>query len=197
MTIIIGLTGGIGSGKSTVARLFEKLGVAVLDADRAARAVVEPGTGGLEELKTEFGSTILLEDGTLDRRALRRLIFADPKKRVAVEQILHPRIAEELERKAAEIDAPYLLLVIPLLVESSGKYSVDRILLVDLPEELQIERVVNRDQTSRAEVELILEVQASREERLLMADDVILNLDPAMVEAQVKQLHEQYLLLVN
>ncbi len=202
--IRIGLTGGIGSGKTTVAALFAALGVPVLDADQVARRVVEPGTSGLERLRRALGPGIVTDEGALDRAALRKRIFSDPEQREVVEQILHPMIAEELERQASEIDAPYLILVIPLLIEKrrfftavEGGHPIDRILVVDLPQQLQIRRVMERDQITATEVEAILGTQASREERLQRADDLILNGEINSLPQQVERLHREYLALTR
>lgn len=200
--IRIGLTGGIGSGKSTVAALFAALGVPIIDTDQMARRVVQPGTSGLEQLIRALGPGIVTDEGALDRAALRRRIFSDPAEREAVEEILHPLIAQALEREAREIDAPYLILVIPLLIENrrffstgDGAIPIDRILVVDVPEQLQVRRVVERDQVPAAEVEAILRTQASREERLQRADDLILNDETGNLPQQVERLHRAYLAL--
>ncbi len=200
--IRIGLTGGIGSGKSTVAALFAALGVPIIDTDQMARRVVQPGTSGLEQLIRALGPGIVTDEGVLDRAALRRRIFSDPAEREAVEEILHPLIAQALEREAREIDAPYLILVIPLLIENrrffstgDGAIPIDRILVVDVPEQLQVRRVVERDQVPAAEVEAILRTQASREERLQRADDLILNDETGNLPQQVERLHRAYLAL--
>ncbi len=195
--IRIGLTGGIASGKSRVATHFEALGVPVIDADEAARTAVEPGSTGLEEIISRFGPQALADDGTLNRKALRQQIFEHPEQRLLLEQILHPRIAEIMLQQAATISTPYLIFMIPLLTGKEGRYPIDRILVVDLPESLQIERVMQRDQISREEAQAILNAQMGREERLQIADDVILNQDPQQTQAAVEQLHQQYLQLAQ
>ncbi|MCU0974847.1 MAG: dephospho-CoA kinase [Steroidobacteraceae bacterium] len=171
----IGLTGGIASGKSAVADLFARRGVAVLDTDQIARDVVAPGTPGLAEVVEAFGPVVLAPDGSLDRRALRERVFANPADRRRLESILHPRIRAELERRSAVAGGPYQVLVIPLLVEGTGQTRVDRVLVVDCPEELQVARLVARDGGTESSARAILAAQASRAERLAVADDVIEN----------------------
>ena len=175
----IGLTGGIASGKSTVAELFASRGVTVLDTDRIAREVVEPGRPALAALVSALGSDILSRDGRLDRALLRRRLFADDATRRTVEGILHPAILAELGRQAAAAPGPYQIVVIPLLVEGDRAGLVDRVLVVDCPEELQIERLMGRDGETRAAALRMLAAQVSREERLATADDVIVNDGPA------------------
>ena len=195
--IHIGLTGGIASGKSRVAALFEQLNVPVIDADLAARSAVEPGSLGLSKIIQQFGTAILNEDGTLNRKQLRQQIFEAPEKRLQLEQILHPLIAEIMLKQAAQIKAPYLIFMIPLLTQKQGRYPIDQILVVDLPEPLQIERLMQRDQITQAEAEAILDAQLSREARLQLADDLILNIDAKQLPAAVKKLHQEYLQLAN
>lgn len=197
MTTIVGLTGGIGSGKSTIANLFKRHGADILDADVAARSVVEPGSSGLQELANTLGEGIVKANGELDRARLRQHIFSSPEQRKIVEDILHPRILNLLKKEIAESKAPYIMLVVPLLIESSEKYAVDRVLVVDLPEAEQIKRVMKRDNVGRSEVEKIIAAQASREERLQYADDVISNIDASLVPEQVEKLHKRYLQLAE
>ncbi len=190
----IGLTGGIGSGKSTVSTLFAELGVPVIDADVAAREVVEPGEPALKEIATRFGEEILNPNGTLKRTSLRERVFADPQARKALEAILHPRIRSRMAEQLAALEAPYAILAIPLLVESGGSYELDRVLVVDLPEEEQIKRVCRRDGITPEQAEAILQAQCSRSERLAIANDVIENSgDLAALKAQVLTLHRKYL----
>ena len=189
----IGLTGGIASGKSTVAELFASRGVTVLDTDRIAREVVEPGRPALAALVSALGSDILSRDGRLDRAFLRRLLFADDATRRTVEGILHPVILAELGRRAAAAPGPYQIFVIPLLVEGDRAGLVDRVLVVDCPEELQIERLMGRDGETRAAALRMLAAQVSREERLATADDVIVNDGPAEdLARQVDLLDREY-----
>ena len=189
----IGLTGGIASGKSTVAELFAARGVTVLDTDRIAREVVEPGRPALAALVQALGTGILARDGWLDRALLRRRIFADAAARRTVEDILHPAILEELGRQSVAAPGPYQVLVIPLLVEGDRAGLFDRVLVVDCPEELQVERLMSRDGETRAGALGMLAAQASRRERLAAADDVIVNDGPAgELERQVAGLDRKY-----
>lgn len=189
----IGLTGGIASGKSTVAELFAARGVTVLDTDRIAREVVEPGQPALAALVQALGSDILSKDGRLDRALLRRRIFADAAARRTVEDILHPAILEELGRQSTAAPGPYQILVIPLLVEGDRAGLFDRVLVVDCPEELQVERLMSRDGETREGAQGMLAAQASRRERLAAADDVILNDGPTGdLERQVAGLDRKY-----
>ena len=190
----IGLTGGIASGKSTVADMFAALGVAVIDTDVIAREVVLPGQPALDEIREAFGKAAVARDGTLDRDAMRRLIFADEDARRRLEAILHPRIQQETIRQAEAAGGDYQLIVVPLLVESSLRSFVDRILVVDCSEETQIRRLQARDAESIEQVRRILAAQASRDERLAIADDVIDNDgDVVATRRQVEALHKQYL----
>jgi|HubBroStandDraft_5_1064220.scaffolds.fasta_scaffold21005_2 dephospho-CoA kinase len=195
----IGLTGGIASGKSTVTQRFAELGVPVIDADVASRNVVEPGKPGLAQVVQRFGGGILDADGRLDRRALRNLIFEDSSLRQALDAILHPLIRAEMEREAAQATAPYVVMAIPLLVEggSAGK-RVDRVLVVDADETLQIQRLQARDGSSEEQARAILSSQATRAARLSHADDVLLNAGSvAELRQAVDRLHEQYLQLAQ
>ncbi len=195
--IRVALTGGIASGKSSVAELFAAHGVPILDADLAARTVVAPGSPGLQGVVERFGSELLQQDGTLDRKRLRAIIFADPVERQALEQLLHPLIAENLLQQARAITAPYLIFMIPLLTQRQGPYPIDRVLVVDLPRSLQIERVMARDQINRQQAEAILAAQPDRDHRLALADDTIINIDRTTLPGQVERLHQQYLQLAR
>jgi len=193
----VGLTGGIGSGKSTVAECFAALGVPVIDTDVIARQLTAPGSVVLDVIRTVFGETVMQPDGALDRGALRRRVFADAAARHQLEAILHPLIRQGVEQALATLAAPYALIVIPLLVETGGYRDVlDRVLVVDCPEELQIARVVARNGLTQDEVKAILAVQAGRAERLAAADDVIVNTaSSAALRAHVERLHQRYLAL--
>lgn len=194
---VIALTGGIASGKSTVERCFTGRGIHVYDADQAAREVVEPGTDGLEQIIEAFGPEVIDEDGRLDRPAMRQRIFADRDARHTLESIVHPRVRQRLQQLALADTGPYCLLAIPLLAEHIGHYRwVDRVLVVDADEATQIERLIARDGIDEALARRILANQATREQRLAIADDVIDNRDGAIaLEPQVAALHERYLVL--
>lgn len=189
----IGLTGGIASGKSTVAELFAEAGAAVIDTDRIAREVVLPGRPALAALVTSLGPGILDREGQLDRAQMRRKIFADADVRNTVESILHPAILAELGRQSAAAAGPYQVLVIPLLVEGDRAGLVDRVLVVDCPVETQIERLMARDGETRESAQAMLAAQARRQERLASADDVIENDgSPADLAAEVAALDRRY-----
>ena len=189
----IGLTGGIASGKSAVADLFAKHGVNVVDTDIIAREVVEPGEPGLAEIELEFGAAVIAADGNLDRAALRALVFSDDQARQRLETILHPRIQAETLRQADAAAGDYIVIVVPLLVDSVLRQEVDRILVVDCDEATQLERLLARDAGSEEQAKRILAAQSSRSERLAIADDVIVN-DSTLeaLAARVSDLHERY-----
>ncbi len=190
------MTGGIGSGKTAVADHFASLGVHVVDADQAARWVVEPGRPALLQIAEHFGEDILLPSGELDRAALRERVFRSPDERKWLEQLLHPLIRAEIARHLALAESPYAIMVSPLLVESGQYRQVDRVLVVDVPEALQVQRTIGRDRTSEEQVRAILKVQAAREERLRHADDVLLNdRDLPWLKSEVERLHHFYLTL--
>ncbi|WKD48621.1 dephospho-CoA kinase [Microbulbifer spongiae] len=192
----VGLTGGIGSGKSAAAGCFRALGIPVVDADWAARVVVQPGQPALEEIARHFGGAILLENGALDRAALRTRVFDDPAERAWLEQLLHPLIREEISTALNRSPGPYAILESPLLIESGQDQLVDRICVIDLPESLQIARACARDSCSGAHVSKVMAAQLSREQRLAQADDVLDNAAGlAALQAQVETLHNRYLQL--
>jgi dephospho-CoA kinase len=194
----IGLTGGIGSGKSEVARRFERLGAAIIDTDVIARELVEPGQPALQQIVDHFGPDLLDTDGRLIRDKLRQRVFADPASRRRLEAILHPLIRERALRLAAQSDAPYCMLVIPLLVETGDDYDLQRVLLVDCAEDIQRQRVRERDRLSDAEIDAILAAQASRAERQAIADDIVVNDQQLQqLEEQVTALHRRYLRLAQ
>ncbi len=189
----IGLTGGIASGKTTVADLFAARGATVLDTDVIAREVVEPGRPALGALVNALGSDILDDAGRLDRAALRRELFEDDATRREIEALLHPAILSELERQARQSPGPYQVFVIPLLVENRLEKIVDRVLVVDCPEEEQLRRLMARDGESRESARQMLAAQATREQRLAYADDVVDNGGPAAgLAAQVAALDLKY-----
>jgi dephospho-CoA kinase len=189
----IGLTGGIASGKSTVAQRFSELGVPVIDADVAARKVVSPGTPGFAAVAERFGSRMIDKNGNLDRRALRELIFSDPDSRRDLESILHPLIRDEMERREKSAEGPYVIMAIPLLIEGGARNRVDRILVVDVDESIQLQRVVARDRCTVEQAQAILASQAPRSRRLAAADDVLLNSGTVTdLRQAIERLHEQY-----
>lgn len=196
--LVVILTGGIASGKTAVSDRFAKLGVPVIDTDIIARQLVEPGQAALGEIVEHFGEDILDHSGRLDRSRLRQRVFEDSLQKKALESILHPAIGQQVQEQIASLDSDYCILVVPLLVES-GKYRwADRILLVDVDEETQIERVMARDSCSREHADAILKAQATRDQRLAVADDVIVNqgnledLDQAVLD-----LHARYSRMAN
>lgn len=191
---VVAVTGGIASGKSAVTRLFEARGVPVVDTDVLAREVIAPGSTGLEEIRAAFGADVFAADGGLDRRALRERVFANPAERRLLESITHPRIRALARERLAALHAPYALLVIPLLAEG-GRYDfIDRVLVIDVSPAVQHARLVQRDGITPALADAMIAAQASRAERLALADDVLANegsLDA--LESAVVQLHERYL----
>ncbi len=198
--LVVGLTGGIGSGKTEVANRFAALGITVVDADVAARAVVEPGQPALAEIAAHFGPEVIQEDGSLDRGRLRQMVFTSSADRIWLEALLHPLIHAYIGHhlKAEEADSPYAILVSPLLIETGQADLVDRILVIDAPEETQIERVIRRDNDTRERVRSIQSAQASRAQRLERADDTINNAgDLEQLDAQVVNLHQRYLQIAS
>ena len=193
---LVALTGGIASGKSAAAQLFEDLGVSVIDADQVARDVVEPGTETLARIVAAFGPEVIEPSGHLNRRALRERVFADPAQREVLESITHPAIRAEMTRRAREAKGAYQIHVIPLLLETARADQYDRVLVVDCPEEDQIRRLMSRDGSSREEAQRILAAQATREQRLAVADDVIVNTGTFEdLAGFVLTLHRNYALL--
>ena len=192
----IGLTGGIGSGKSTIAALFAAHGVPVIDADVIAHRLTLPGTSTTVQILQEFGPEIADANGGIDRQRLAQRIFSDRKERARLEGILHPLIRAEMQHQQDTLDAPYCLLVIPLLFETGQEGQVDRVLVVDVDEGTQIARIAARDGRSEAEIRAILSSQTDRAQRLKMADDRITNTgDLAELKAKVETLHRKYLAL--
>ena len=191
---VVGITGGIGSGKSAVTDHLETLGITVVDADNVARVVVEPGTPVLNAIAEHFGTDILLADGGLDRAALRRIVFDNPDERKVLEGITHPRIRDEIARQLSEANSPYVVLSSPLLLESGQNTFADYVVVVDVPEEVQLTRTMARDNNSEALVKQIMAAQLDRQTRLSRADTCIMN--DGSLEAlyeRVKKLHEDLL----
>lgn len=195
----VGLTGGIGSGKSAVAALFAKLGIAVIDTDEIARELTRAGGAAIEPIRSAFGSGLIGADGALDRTRMRKLVFADPAQKRKLEAVLHPLIRKESARRVESSGGPYAILVVPLLAEGGVDRSrYQRVLVVDCSEAQQIERVMRRSGLSENEVRDILASQATREERLAIADDVIDNRgDPEALERRVSSLNEKYITLAR
>ncbi len=198
---IVAVTGGVASGKSAATRAFEDLGITVADADVAARAVVEPGQPALAEVAALFGPAFIQPDGRLDRTAMRERVFADPSAKTALEGLLHPRIRAWLRAACDQATGPYVVAAIPLLAEGGAKATypwLGRVLVVDVPADVQIARLQQRDGSSPELARRMVAAQASRAERLAIADDVIVN-DGSLVqlEAAVQRLHGRYLRLAN
>jgi dephospho-CoA kinase len=192
--LIIGLTGGIGSGKSTVAGLFSSRGVPVLDADQLTRQLVRPGEPALAAITALFGNDCLQQDGTLDRAWMRRKIFSDPASKQQLEAILHPAVRQCMEAWVGAVQSPFCILVIPLLLETGQSELVDRVVVVDIPEKEQLKRVAARDSLSHNAIHVIMDSQADRKTRLAAADDIIDNdTDPDTLQQRVADLHRQFL----
>jgi dephospho-CoA kinase len=194
MAYTVALTGGIGSGKSTVADAFAAYGIDVVDADLIARQVVEPGTAALMSIEEHFGSRVINADGSLNRRALRDRVFASPAEKGWLNGLLHPLIHQQTQRLLAQATSPYVLWVVPLLVENQLQTKADRVLVIDVSQETQILRTMQRDGVSREHAEQIISAQATREARLAVADDVIDNNGaPDAISSDVARLHAAYL----
>jgi dephospho-CoA kinase len=194
----VGLTGGIGSGKSAVAQLFRQHGVTVVDADQAAREVVLPGTPALAKIRAHFGAAVLNDDGSLNRAWLRNAVFAEPEQRQWLEALLHPAIAELIGKALNNAAGSYAILESPLLLETSQHTLVDRVLVVDVSEATQVARAARRDGNDEAQIRAIMDAQISRHERLGRADDIIDNDGPlAALEPAVAALHQRYLALAG
>jgi dephospho-CoA kinase len=192
--LVIGLTGGIGSGKTAASDYLASKGICVVDADLAARVVVEPGQPALAAIRQRFGDGVIQADGALDRRALREIVFADSSARKDLEAITHPAIGAEIVRQLSASTSPYTLLGSPLLLESSQHKLANRILLIDVPEEVQLRRTASRDKVAEAQVRAIIAAQMSREEKRRRADDIVMNdADLASLHQQLDALHETYL----
>jgi len=196
--LIIGLTGGIGSGKSVASDKFASLGITVVDADVASRTVVEPGMPALQEIESHFGSEIISEDGQLDRAKLREVIASDAEERKWLESVLHPRIGEQVAKEISESTSPYTLFVAPLLLETNSQEMCARVVVVDVPNDIQVERTAKRDKVPTDQVEQMVSAQMKREKRLEKADDVLLNTGTIEeLEKKVEELHEKYLQMVE
>lgn len=192
--LIVGLTGGIGSGKSTVAQLFAERGVPIIDTDLIAKELTQKDQPAFSSIVKHFGESILNTEGNVNRAQLRDIIFSNPKERLWLEHLLHPLIRKEMEKRIAELHAPYCIVVVPLLFEVEFYSQINRILVVDAPEHLQISRVRSRDKISQEKIEAIIKSQASRHSRVARAHDVIINEDDlSKLLPQVEKLHQMYL----
>ncbi len=189
----VGLTGGIGAGKSTVAALFSKIGVPVIDADKISHQLVEPGKPALNKIINLFGKQILNHDGTLSRDVMREIVFSNDELRVQLESVIHPLVYTEIDNKIKQIKYPYCIIIIPLLLETEAHNKVDTVLVVDCDEPSQIERVANRDRMSEEHVRDIIKTQVTRHDRLKAADNIISNDDINRLSDQVQVLHLNYL----
>jgi dephospho-CoA kinase len=194
----IGLTGGIASGKTTVANMFADCGASIIDTDVIARDLVRPGTSSLAEIRRQFGDGVISGDGSLNRAALRKIVFDDEASRIDLENILHPRIREVVMRSSALVDGPYQIIVVPLLIESPLRDFVDRIVVVDCDAEIQLKRLLSRDSETPEQAKRIIAAQSSRQSRIDIADDIITN-DGRIDDTrkQVEALHRYYLKLAE
>lgn len=195
---IVGLTGGIGSGKTAASDWFKAQGIVIVDADVVSRQVVEPGTPALATIEAHFGKGVIQPDGTLDRAALRRIVFEKPEERRWLEQLTHPLIAQEILRQLGAANSPYAILVSPLLFETGQKAFVKRTLLIDAPETHQLTRTAARDNVDQAQVQAIMAAQMSREDRRARADDIVVN-DGTLADlhGRLAPLHARYLELAG
>lgn len=192
--LVIGVTGGIGSGKTAATDHFQSLGITVVDADLASRVIVEPGRPALKAIEEHFGASVIAADGTLDRRALREIVFAKPEERKWLEQLTHPLIGQEIASQIQNSESEYTILASPLLLESSQHHLAKRVLVIDVPESVQVERTITRDNTTEDGVKAIIAAQMKRQDRLAKADDVIVNdQDLAQLQQEVEKLHQTYL----
>ena len=196
--LIIGLTGGIGSGKSVASDKFKSLGITIVDADVASRTVVEPGKPALKEIEDHFGSGIITAEGKLDRNNLREIIATDPEERKWLESVTHPKIGEQITKEISESTSVYTLFVAPLLLETNSQEMCSRVVVVGVPKDVQIRRTAKRDKVSPNQVEQMVAAQMEREKRLEKADDVLLNSGTIEdLEKQVEELHKKYIQMVE
>lgn len=190
----VGLTGGIGSGKTTVSNCFKQLGVEIIDADIIAKTLTTPNTPAYESILDHFGRTILNNDATLNRKKLRDIIFSNTKEKKWLENLLHPMIRQQMRELIADTETPYCICVIPLLAEATGINYIDRILVIETPVEIQLSRANIRDKMSNAAIQKIIDTQANHNKRRLLADDVLINdCDLNALKTEVERLHQRYL----
>ncbi len=195
---VVGVTGGIGSGKSAATDILSQLGVTVVDADIVAREVVEPGEPALQAIKQHFGSEVITDNGSLDRPALRKLIFSNNDNREWLEKLLHPIIRKNIIQQLNRSDGDYAVLASPLLLETDQYQLVDHVVVIDVPEEIQLQRTITRDNNSKEQVRAIINAQMTRPERLSKADSVISNnSDLTHLETEISKLHEQLIVLAK
>ena len=196
--LVVGLTGGIGSGKSTVASIFEEFGVEVIDADRLAREVVEPGTTALRKIAERFGNELIDSNGKLKRSKLREFVFDDPVQKTWIEKLLHPLVTELVKSRLPSCASEYCILVSPLLLETEQHQFVDRVLVVDVSEQAQLQRTLQRDESNESLIKSIIASQLSRNDRLQRADDIIDNEnDIGDLRTKVADVHKQYMELAR
>ena len=197
--LIIGLTGGIGSGKTAAADLFAALGVPVIDTDIIARELVKPGSPAYKQIIARFGEAVLQTDGNLDRQKLRQIIFDASEQREQLEAILHPLIREQVQQQIASLSSPYCIVVVPLLIEKQQHYDfLDRVLVIDVPVEMQVQRSSSRDESSIEEIRKIISAQCDKDTRLAAADDLIDNSGSLeQLKSSISQLHQKYLALAS
>lgn len=192
--LVIGLTGGIASGKTTISDEFFSLGITIIDTDKISRALLEPGQTGFQEIVKKLGDSILLENGNIDRRKLRRQVFSDDALKAWLESMLHPLILQSARHQINQCNqSPYIILVVPLLFESKFECLVDRVLVVDCARETQLERLIARDKIDKPLAEKMLDQQWSNQDRLSQADDIIRNDSGHELSLQIKKIHQQYL----
>ena len=193
MALKIGLTGGIGSGKSAACEIFSELGVPVIDADNITHSLVKPGMLAFKEIIKMFGNEVISSDGTLDRKIIRDTIFTNKIDRKKLEDILHPAVYREISVQVENINSKYCIISIPLLLETDASKTVDRILVIDVPRELQLKRALNRDKTNKSDIDAIIDSQISRKDRLSAADDIVDNKgDIDNLRKRIRDLHEFY-----
>jgi dephospho-CoA kinase len=196
--LVVGLTGGIGSGKSKAADLFAELGVPIIDTDLIARELVAPGQPALKQITEHFGPSVLLDDGTLNRKRVAEICFANPDRRLQLEAILHPLIRQDVQEQLRHLNTEYAIVVVPLLIETQQNDLYDRILVIDCEEQIQMQRIHRRDNRSGQQIQQIMQAQASREQRLDAADDIITNTGSIEdLQRQIAQLDHKYLKLAR